>query len=195
MGEQSNCIVTAIFSCLIYSFVTVSLNLSAMKDVLSFPATGKGGFFFNKTFKARRGTVCKLLRGPSNQHGNLIFIPSQRDAIWNPLNSITQFSKLRIWMTSDSNCIQLVLPMDPDRGILVGFLPRDRIGNLCREVSTIIAPLTDQSFGSDSCMKYNKTDSVGYDFRCVLSSVDFKHSRDGYSIEIVVSTINSLAWV
>ena len=76
MGEQSDCIVTAIFSCLIYSFVTVSLNSGVMKDVLSFPATGKGGFFFNKTFKARRGTVCKLLRDPSNQHGNLIFISS-----------------------------------------------------------------------------------------------------------------------
>ena len=74
MSEQSDCIVTAIFSCLIYSFVTVSL--SAMKDVLSFPATGKGGFLFNKTFKARRGTDCRLLRDPSNQHGNLIFIPS-----------------------------------------------------------------------------------------------------------------------
>ena len=85
--------------------------------------------------------------------------------------------------------------MDSDRGILVGFLPGDRIGNLCREVSTIIAPLMDRSFGSDSCMKDNKTYSVGYDFRCVLSTVDFNHSRDGYSIEIVVSTINSLAWV
>ena len=70
MGEQSECVVTAIFSCLIYCFVTVLLNLSVMKDVLSFPATGKGGFFFNKTFKAGRGTVCKLLRDPSNQHGN-----------------------------------------------------------------------------------------------------------------------------
>ena len=85
--------------------------------------------------------------------------------------------------------------MDSDRGILVGFLPGDRIGNLNREVSRIVAPLMDQSFGSDSCMKDNKTYSVGYDFRCVLSSVDFNHSRDGYSMEIVVSTINSLAWV
>ena len=85
--------------------------------------------------------------------------------------------------------------MDSDRRILVGFLPGDRIGNLSREVSRIIAPLMDQCSGSDSCMKDNKIYSVGYDFRCVLSSVDLNHSRDGYSIEIGVSTINSSAWV
>ena len=70
-------------------------------------------------------------------------------------------------------------------------MPGDRIGNLFREVSTFIAPLMDESSG----LKGNKTYSVGHDFTCVLSSVDYNHSRDGCSIEIVVSTTNSFAWI
>ena len=85
--------------------------------------------------------------------------------------------------------------MDADLERLVGFKPGDRIGNLCREVSIFLAPLMDDKFGSNLCILDNNVYSEGYKFRCVLSHSDFNHTRQGFSVEIVVSTSNSVAWV
>ena len=88
-----------------------------------------------------------------------------------------------------------MLAMDADTELLVGFKPGDRIGNLCREVSTFLAPMMDNNFGSDLCVEDNDVYEEGFDFRCVLSYSDFNHTKLGYSLEIVISTANSIAWV
>ena len=41
-----------------------------MKEVMSFKARGKGGFFFPKGNKAQKGVKCELRRDESNEHGN-----------------------------------------------------------------------------------------------------------------------------
>ena len=48
--------------------------------------------------------------------------------------------------------------------LLVGFKPGDRIGNLCREVSTFLAPMMDKNFGSDLCLRI---DGMFADFLCL----------------------------
>ena len=88
-----------------------------------------------------------------------------------------------------------MLAMDADTELLVGFKPGDRIGNLCREVSTFLAPMMDKNFGSDLCTEDNDVYEQGFDFRCILSYSDFNHTKLGYSLEIVISTANSIALV
>ena len=85
--------------------------------------------------------------------------------------------------------------MDADLEMLVGFKPGERIGNLCREVSIFLAPMMDNNFGSDLRVEDNDVYLEGYDFRSMLSHSDFNHTKLGYSLEIVVSTTNSAAWV
>ena len=88
-----------------------------------------------------------------------------------------------------------MLAMDADTELLVGFKPGDRIGNLCREVRTFLAPMMDNNFGSDLCIEDNDVYEEGFDLRCILSYSDFNHTKLGYSLEIVISTTNSIAWV
>ena len=40
-----------------------------MKEVMSFKARGKGGFFLGKESKVKKGAECNLTRNSSNQYG------------------------------------------------------------------------------------------------------------------------------
>ena len=57
-----------------------------------------------------------------------------------------------------------MLAMNADMELLVGFKPGDRIGNLCREVNTFLAPMMDKNFGSDLCLRI---DGMFADFLCL----------------------------
>ena len=96
---------------------------------------------------------------------------------------------------SDSNCIQLVLPLTIEASEISGFVAGDRIGNLCKEISLVLAPLMDNDFGTLACVRDNLHYMIGYSFICRLSYERLNHSRKGYDIEIVVLTSNSKCWV
>ena len=49
----------------------MNFPLATMKEVVSFKARGKGGFFFPKGNKAQKGVICELRRDESNEHGNI----------------------------------------------------------------------------------------------------------------------------
>ena len=45
------------------------ISSAYMKEVMSFKARGKGGFFFGKESKVKKGAECNLTRNSSNQYG------------------------------------------------------------------------------------------------------------------------------
>ena len=73
----------------------------------------------------------------------MVRLSYDHDILWHALKN----SNLHI---SDSNCIQLILPLEIEASDITGFVAGDRIGNLCKEICLVLAPLMDNDFGSYS---------------------------------------------
>ena len=118
----------------------------------------------------------------------MVRLSYDHDILWHALKN----SNLHI---SDSNFIQLILPLEIEASDISGFIPGDRIGNLCKEICLVLAPLMDNDFGSLACVGDNLQYMTRYSFSCRLSYQNFNHSRNGYDIEIIVRTSNSQCWI
>jgi hypothetical protein len=76
-----------------------------------------------------------------------------------------------------------------------GYSPEERIGNISKEISAILAPLADNPFGSVACVGDNINYTSGYYFLCLLADVNFNHSPQGYALDVIVHTSNSQIWI
>lgn len=93
-------------------------------------------------------------------------------------------------MTSDCNCVQIIAPVDIMAEGMSNFLPGERLGNISREAASVLADLMDSPFDLlDECNVYD----LGFRFVCVLSE-KLHHKAEGYTISIIVYSINSDMW-
>lgn len=85
-------------------------------------------------------------------------------------------------VTSDANCIQVRAPDNMDGSDSGSYEPGEHIGHLGREWAAKLAPIIDYLLASNTL--YSVT------FECCLCDGDTSHARNGYTLNIVVSSIN-----
>ena len=76
---------------------------------------------------------------------------------------------------TDSNCIQILAPVDSTEESKETFICNEHIGLISREFSVVIAPLLDQFASSNNVA-----------FKLSLLYSDTNHSRVGYDLDLVV---------
>lgn len=90
----------------------------------------------------------------------------------------------------DSNCVRIMTPLEKPCIEPNSYIPGERVGNLDRLHSKILAPLMDDGTPNfTECNMYG----VGFKFACRLES-STNHTYEGYQIFVVVYSTNSDVW-
>ena len=163
-----------------------------MRAILEIRCRCKGAFALRRGLKVEKGTLCSLNRDPPNAHGQLrkcIFVNAPQDGStwrhWRILEWYLIFSYLS--SVTDANCIQILAPIDSAPTPPSTYVLGERVGNVSREVSLVLASLMD--FENINLPESNAYD-LGFRFQCELEEISH-HKAEGYCVKIIVYSINS----
>ena len=144
----------------------------SMQPILEIRSRCKGTFVLRKSLKVQEGTLCDLRRNPLNEHGRLQLILLHCFASTVEIVDVSIFSRhcilspctnanKHVVLWTDTNCVQIIAPIDIPSSLPYNYHLGERIGNVSREVALVLASVMDaDDLDLPDCNIYN----VGFKF-------------------------------